>query len=346
MSDTLETINSWDKRAWAQVDALLEREGIRRDGNLDYTCGIFDDDRRLVATGSTFRNTLRCFAVDSARQGEGLLNEVVSHLTAREAERGLFHLFVYTKAKSVKFFKDLGFYEIARVEDTLSFLENRPRSFKNYCDGLAKSRRPGRSAAIVMNANPFTLGHRYLVERAARENDTVHLFVLSEDESLVPFDVRWKLVTRGVADLENVICHKSGPYIISAATFPSYFLRDEAAVIEGHARLDLALFGSIAPALGLSARYVGEEPTSQVTGLYNRVMAQELPKLGLSCVIVPRLETGGAAVSASTVRRLIHDGRMEEARELVPATTWEYLASPEAAPVLEAIRRAGEVVHY
>lgn len=346
MSDTLETIHSWDNAAWRQVDALLEQEGIRRDANLDYTCGLFDEDRRLAATGSAFGNTLRCFAVDKSRQGEGLLNQIVSHLMNYQAERGMFHLFVYTKVKSAKFFRDLGFYEIARVEGTLSFLENRPRGFQDYRANLAKSRREGRSAAIVMNANPFTLGHRHLVERAARENDTVHLFVLSEDASLVPFTVRWKLVTEGVADLPNVVCHRSGPYIISSATFPSYFLKDEEAVILGHARLDLELFGSIAQALDVTVRYVGEEPASQVTGLYNQVMSEELPKAGIQCVVVPRLEQGGGAVSASTVRKLIHDGQMEHIRPLVPESTWSYFTSPQAALVIQKIRESGQVVHY
>lgn len=346
MSDTLETIHSWNKRAWKQVDALLAREGIRRDANLDYTCGIFDGDGRLAATGSAFGNTLRCFAVDKDRQGEGLLNQIVSHLMDYQAQRGLFHLFVYTKLKSVKFFRDLGFYEIAQVEGTLSFLENRPSGFRDYCANLARSRREGKSAAIVMNANPFTLGHRHLVERAAAENDTVHLFVLSEDASLVPFAVRRRLVTEGTADLPNVICHESGPYIISAATFPSYFLKDGEAVILGHARLDLKLFGSIAQALGISVRYVGEEPASQVTGLYNQVMAEELPRAGVRCVVVPRLARGRAAVSASTVRALIHEGKLEDIRPLVPESTWNYFASAEAAPVIRAIQESGQVVHY
>lgn len=346
MSDTLEAINSWDKAAWRQVDALLEQEGISRDANLDYTCGIFDKDRRLTATGSVFGNTLRCFAVDKSRQGEGLLNQIVSHLMAYQAERGLFHLFVYTKVKSARFFRELGFYEIAQVEGTLSFLENRPHGFRDYCASLAKYRREGKSAAIVMNANPFTLGHRHLVERAAAENNTVHLFVLSEDASLVPFEVRWKLLTEGITGLPNVVCHQSGPYIISSATFPSYFLRDEEAVILGHARLDLKLFGFIAQALGVTVRYVGEEPASQVTGLYNQVMAQELPEAGIRCITVPRLEQSGAAVSASTVRRLIHDGQLEEIRPLVPECTWNYFNSIQAAPVIQAIRESGQVVHY
>lgn len=346
MSDTLEIIPSWDKTAWKQVDTLLQQEGIQRDANLDYTCGLFDEDHELAATGSFFGNTLRCFAVDRSRQGEGLLNQIISHLMETEANLGRFHLFVYTKTKSAKFFRDLGFSEIARVENTLSFLENRPHGFRDFCDKLAASRREGRSAAIVMNANPFTLGHRHLVEQAASEFDVVHLFVLSEDASLVPFSVRWKLVQDGTADLPNVVLHETGPYLISTATFPSYFLKEETAVIRGHAELDLTLFRSIAQALNLSARYVGEEPTSQVTGLYNCILKEKLPEMGLECRIVPRLAEDGKAISASTVRKLLHDGRLDEIRPMVPASTWAWFASEEAAPVLARIRSSRDVVHY
>ena len=346
MGDTLVSISPRDCRAWAQVDALLEREGIRRDANLDYTCGIVDGDGRLIATGSTFGSTLRCCAVDSSHRGEGLLSRIITHLLEHQAERGRHHLFVCTKCQSAGFFQDMGFHEIARVEGTLSFLENRRSGFASYCAELAQSRREGSSAVIVMNANPFTLGHRHLVERAAAENDWVHLFVLSGDAELIPFDVRWKLVREGVSDLKNVLCHPGGPYIISAATFPSYFLRDEEAVIRGHARLDLALFPPIAGALGASARYAGEEPRSLVTGIYNQIMARELPAAGIRCEIIPRLARNGAAISAGTVRQWIHDGRLADIRELVPAATWNYFNSPEAAPVIGAIRESESVIHY
>ncbi len=346
MSDSISAISPRDTRAWQQAQELLEREGVRRDRNLDYSCGIFDEDGRLVATGSCFGSSLRCFAVDSSRRGEGLLNQVVTHLMEVQASRGNFHLFVYTKCQSAPLFQDLGFTEIARVEGTLSFLENRRNGFRSYCRRLESFRREGKSAAIVMNANPFTLGHRHLVERAAAENDTVHLFILSEDASLVPFAVRRRLAAEGTADLKNVILHDSGPYMISSATFPSYFLPDGEAVILGHARLDLSLFGAIAGALGVTARFVGEEPSSLVTGLYNRVMEQELPRQGIACVVVPRKELGGAAISASTVRQLIHDGRLEEIRPLVPESTWAYFSSPEAESVRRAIRESGRVAHY
>ena len=197
-----------------------------------------------------------------------------------------------------------------------------------------------------MNANPFTLGHRYLAETAAAACDTLHLFLVSEDASLVPFSVRKELARAGTAHLDNVTLHDSGPYIISSATFPSYFLKDEAAVIDGHARLDLAVFVRIARALGITVRYVGEEPASQVTGIYNQVMASQLPRTGIDCVIVPRLAVSDEAVSASTVRRLIQQGRLEEIRPLVPESTYAYFTSPEAQPVIDRIRRAENVVHY
>ena len=123
--------------------------------------------------------------------------------------------------------------------------------------------------------------------------------------------------------------HDSGPYIISNATFPSYFLKDEAAVIDGHARLDLAVFTKIAAVLNITARYVGEEPTSQVTGLYNKIMCEQLPKAGIECIVVPRKEADGKAISASTVRQCLQSGDWETLKTLLPQTSLDYFRSPE-----------------
>ena len=345
MAVSLSRISPRDTRTQAQMDELLRQEGIRRDRNLDYSCGVFDDGE-LIATGSSFHNTLRCLAVSSAHRGEGLMNQVVSHLMERQVEQGNLHVFLYTKAKNDRIFKDLGFYEIARAEGELVFLENRRDGFARYLRALEKTKREGRSAAVVMNANPFTLGHRRLVETAAGENDFVHLFLLSEEAGPIPFAVRKKLVKEGVADLENVILHDSGPYIISSATFPSYFLRDEDAAILAHARLDLAVFQKIAGTLGLAGRYVGEEKSSHVTALYNQTMAAMLPQMGLEFHEIPRLAVDGRTVSASTVRQAIHDGELESARPLLPESTYRYFASQEAAAVNAAIRAMPDPRHY
>lgn len=347
MSDVLTTIYPSDKRSQNQVDALLQQEGIRRDKNLDYTCGIFDDDMNLIATGSCFGNTLRCLAVSKTRQGEGLLNQIVSHLIDFQAQRGNMHLFLYTKCQSAKFFSDLGFFEIARVDGKMVFMENRRNGFSDYCKRLKKpSDSREKISSIVMNANPFTLGHRHLVERASSESDCVHLFILSEDKGPIPFAVRRKLVMEGVADLDNVICHDSGPYIISSATFPSYFLPDDDTVITTHAALDLEVFGKIAVSLGITDRFVGDEPFSHVTALYNNAMEEHLPELGINCHKIPRFELNGVPVSASNVRQLIHDGKIDDIKPLVPDGTWNYFNSPEAETVINAIKSQQNVIHY
>ena len=348
MSDyTISKVYPSDKRANSQIEKLLLNEGIRRDKNLDYTCAVYDDDYNIIATGSCFGNTLRCMAVSHEHQGEGLMNEVVTHLVQYEYSRGVNQLFLYTKCNSAKFFGDLGFYEIVRIADQVVFMENRRTGFSDYLSELSKSKRNGKDvAALVLNANPFTLGHQYLVEKASGENDVLHVFIVSEDASLVPFEVRKKLVVAGTSHLHNIVYHDTGPYIISSATFPSYFQKDDEAVIESHANLDLEIFVKIAESLGINARYVGEEPKSLVTGIYNRIMSEKLPEHGIKCVIVPRKTEGGEVISASNVRQAIKEGRLDEIRGLVPESTYEFFASPEAESVIARIRGTANVIHY
>ncbi|MBQ7263184.1 MAG: hypothetical protein IJR14_05630, partial [Synergistaceae bacterium] len=179
---TISKVYPADKKMNEKVDSLLNDEGIRRDKNLDYTCAMFDENFKIIATGSCFGNTLRCMAVRREHQGEGLMNEIVTHLLQFQFLRGNFHLFLYTKCDSAKFFRDLGFYEIARIAGQVAFMENKRTGFQDYLRELERTKINAPSvASLVMNANPFTLGHQYLVERAAGENDVVHLFIVSED---------------------------------------------------------------------------------------------------------------------------------------------------------------------
>ncbi len=336
-----------DKRSNQLIDQLLLGEGIRRDKNLDYTCAMFDEDFNVVATGSCYGNTLRCLAVSSNHQGEGLMNQIMSHLTEYQFSQGNSHIFLYTKSTASKFFSDLGFYEIVRIEGKVVFMENKRRGFQDYLSRLGENKKEGKNvAAIVMNANPFTLGHLTLVEKAAAENDVVHLFIVSEDVSLIPFPVRKRLIMEGTAHLNNICYHDSGPYIISNATFPSYFQKDETSVIESHALLDLGIFIKISESLGINRRYVGEEPTSQVTAIYNEIMKERLPEAGIDCIIIPRKEAEGTVISASTVRKLIKEGDFSHLTALLPETTIRFFESPEAEPIIKKIKEAEQVIHY
>lgn len=348
---TISPIRPGDRRGLRQMDALLNQEGIQRDKNLDYSVGMFDENYEMIATGSCFGNTLRCLAVSSDHQGEGLLNQLITHLIEFQYERGNTSLFLYTKCTAARFFGDLGFYEIARVEGKVVFMENRRNGFSGYLNRLKTETAasvPEKAAvgAVIMNANPFTLGHQYLLEQAASRTDLLHVFIVSEDVSLVPLSVRERLVREGSAHLSNIVYHQTGPYMISNATFPSYFLKDSDTVIRSHAKLDIAVFVRIAQALGITRRFVGEEPFSQVTGIYNQVMKDELEANGITCTILPRKCHGGDAISASAVRQLLKEGRMDDLKLKVPACTWSFFTSPEAEPVLQKIRSASDIKHY
>lgn len=347
---SLRTVSREDRYLNRMVNALLDQEGIERDQNLDYTCALLDDEGFPIATGSCFQDTLRCFAVDKNHQGEGLLNQIMLHLIEYQLERGKTHLFLYTKLETAKFFADFGFHQIVHVSDRVVFMENRRNGFAGFLKKLEKespsSGTNEKIGAVILNANPFTLGHQYLVEQASKRCDLVHVFLVSEDASIVPFSVRKQLVKAGTSHLSNLVFHQTGSYLISSKTFPSYFLKEEAVVCESHAQLDAAIFSRIAKTLHISHRFVGEEPTSKVTGIYNHVMAEQLPREGICCDILPRKYIDREIISASTVRQMIQDGRLEDTKAFLPESTWSYFHSKQAEPVIRAIMQSQNVIHY
>ena len=351
MSYSIGKILPTDTASLAAIDQLLIDEGIRRDRHLDYTCAMFDDEMNIIATGSCYNNTLRCLTVSHEHQGEGLMNQIVTHLINIQMEQGNNHLFLYTKYCSAKFFSSLGFQEIVRIPNQIVFMENKRNGFQHYLTKLQSAvkkteRLSPKIAALVMNCNPFTLGHQYLIEKAAAENDVVHLFMLSEDCSFFPYEVRKKLIQAGIAHLSNVVLHDSDSYIISQATFPSYFQKDEDAVIQSHIAIDLQIFTRIAATLGIQRRYVGDEPFSHVTQIYNQAMQQKLPEHGIECIIVNRKTIDGQAISASSVRQAIQQQNWNLIKSLVPQSTFDFLMSDKATPIIKKIQQSKEVIHY
>ncbi len=203
--------------------------------------------------------------------------------------------------------------------------------------------------AIVANCNPLTLGHMHLIETAAAEVDVLHVFVLAAEQDFMPARDRLTLVREACAELPNVVVHSGGDYLLSPATFPTYFHKDQATGLKANCRLDVELFAQrVAPALGITRRFVGTEPTCAVTRQYNECVQEFLPKAGIEVVEVPRLEAqddpdgmkpaseaplaaqDGARscepISASTVRALTAQGNWQAIARLVPACTLEYLA--------------------
>lgn len=321
-TELLKTLSGRRRRAW---EGLMDQAGLRPSEPLDEVLLLWDGTC-LASAGARRGNVLQCIAVDPRYQGQDAAATVLTQLRQSAFSQGIEKLFLYTKPKNQPVFQSLFFYPVAATGDA-ALMESERDGIRRFLAGLSAPCRSGVIGAAVMNCNPFTLGHRYLIERAAAECDWVYVFVLSEEQGLFPAADRLRLAREGTADLQNVTVHPSGPYQISSATFPDYFLADRSRTEEIHCRLDLQIFlDYYAEAFHISRRYVGTEPLSPLTMAYNREMAAFLPPRGVAVQEISRRERDGAPISASTVRRLLGQNRPEALSSLVPPTTLRYLA--------------------
>ena len=309
------------KRLWQE---FLSRAGLEADEGLERTCLIWEGDE-IIATGSRQDNLLKCIAVDDLHQGEGLTGTLLTQLRQDAFQSGHSHLFLYTKPKNKYMFSSLFFYPIAQTRDVL-LMENKPDGTRSFLDTLPAEPVSGTVGAAVMNCNPFTKGHRYLIETAAAECDRLYVFVLSEDKSYFSAKDRMEMVKRGTADLSNVTVLPTGPYLISSATFPTYFLKERDQADRIQCMLDIQVFVKhFAPAFSITHRFVGSEPLSPLTGRYNEVLKENLPLYGITFEQIPRLERNGTPISASAVRAALNAGDLDTVRTLVPQTTFDHL---------------------
>ncbi len=342
-TERLREIQLFSPAQRAQLRSFMERQGIRLDGDVEYACGFFTEEDELVACGGYAGSILKGFAVAGEARGCNMLGRLVSAVVAHQALQGRTRLRVFTSPDKVPLFESSGFSLVACGAGA-ALLEN----FKGGVGRFAEEARqkaleqvPGASfssaGAVVVNCNPFTRGHRSLVERAAAQCSLLYVFVVEEDKSAFPFEVRIRLVREGLADLANVAVLPSGPYMISLATFPAYFIKEQARAGEVCTDLDAVLFARrIAPALGIRRRFAGTEPSCAVTGAYNRIMASVLPAHGIAFVEFPRLKVDGAPVSASAVRSLLAAAGPSAPgldRLLCPCVL-QWLSSAEAAGIL------------
>ncbi len=316
----------------AMLRNFLAHHALSCETDIDAAFGIFDEYDTLCGCGCAAKSLLKCFAVDESLRGQNALGALISRLVQDRFFKGYYDLRVITRAHNEPLFVACGFYPVVRT-DALVLLENRPDGPRRFAlPFLEKGDEHRTVGAIVMNANPFTLGHRALVEYAAAHCDVLHLFVVEEDRSLFPTDTRFRLAEEGTADLANVRVHLSGPYMISSATFPTYFLKDGESAAVLQSELDITLFTSaIAPVLHITRRFAGEEPLDPVTNIYNSAMARILPHYGIEFVTIPRLALGDQPISASRVRALMREGRYEEAKALVPEPTRRAIEAQEAS---------------
>lgn len=366
----IQTLNPTTPRQRQRIEAFLKRNGLRFD-DMHYYAAITDDDGEMIAGGGLKGNVIKCVAVDDAHKGEAIANTLISHLIAHANEEGHSNVKLFTKPKNRQLFESLSFRLLAEAPEAV-LMETGIGGINNMVEQLKKIREEGEvckennqeckkeektnlnittpqhlnpstpqplttttplRGVVVMNCNPFTLGHRYLIEQAAKQVERLFVMVVREDCSLFAYAERKAMVEQGVAHLKNVTVIDGSEYAISQATFPTYFLKrlDDAA--DTQMLLDLDLFRRhIAPALGATVRFVGTEPTDQLTRRYNQLMHEVLADVRETA----RLEKKGNAVSASRVRKAMEQGDMSTIRQLVPPTTLPYIIAHLATQALQA----------
>ena len=315
----------------AAAKDLVERNGLSFEAGYDELFGIHELGE-LVAVGARAGNILKMLVVDPSLQGGPLLGEIVTTLVSRGLDAGFDSLFIYTKPEYARTFESLNFTLLAS-QGQVALLEY-GKGLKNWLASKRSLIRPGVAGAVVMNCNPFTNGHLYLVQSAARQVDTLYLFVVREDRSLFPFDVRFRLVQEGVREIGNVILLDTSRYLVSGATFPTYFLKKDDPVARIQMELDITLFASrIAPFFGITRRFVGTEPNCPLTDSYNATMKRLLPVYGIELIEIERKQVSSGVISASRVRELIARDELALLADYVPASTLAFLASEAAEPI-------------
>ena len=298
--------------------SLLDSCGLRDEGDADIIALMTDDDR-LIACGALAGHTVKQLAVSSDAEGQGSMAAVLSALIAEAYASGISRLFLCTKPENLSMFRSMGFHAVIDTKDAV-LLENRKGGLESFLSSIPKY--DGVCGAVVCNCDPFTLGHRHLIEYAAEHCDNLYVFAVSEKGSMFSPEERLEMIRKGTADIKNCHVFESDLYLISRATFPAYFIRDESRADLVKSDLDIELFcRRIAPALNISIRFAGEEPFSPVTRAYNERMKELLPAHGIRFEEIPRL----AEISARKVRTLIEAGDLEQVREMVPESTYEVI---------------------
>ncbi len=311
---------------------------------VDLTMILYNLNNEIIGTGSVRKKTLKFVAVSTKFRETTAFAQIVTFLTNKILENYK-QCFVFTKPYTSRLFESIGFSHIATAEPLFSVLEFGYETIQNYQEYLKENKiktKTDQIASIVVNCNPYTIGHQYLIEKAAAENELVYLFVVSENLSVFPFELRWKMIKQGISHLNNVKMLSTGSYIVSGAIFPHYFLKQESTnlISEKQAEIDVKIFAKyIAPVLNIKRRYIGTENYCLTTSAYNNAMKEILPKKGVEVIEVKRISANNSDnfVSASKVRKAIKNNNLQSVIDFLPLVTRDFLLSDTSEKIKQKI---------
>lgn len=301
---------------------------------------VIRDKGKIIATGSASGNILKYFFVDCSYSGQGAIGVIYNSLLDYIIENGYSSYFVFTTPDNKMIFTSLGLNEVIST-NSVTLLEGGFYNYDNWLESIKVEvgEKQGKRGTIVVNCNPMTLGHKYLITKALEEVDDLLVFVVEEDASIFPFADRYNILVNEFKDKKRVKVLKGGPYIISKGTFPTYFIKRKDKMLEIYTELDGKIFGDkIGRDLEINIRFLGSEPLDIVTNTYNSSIKQILEENGVEVRIIPRIESGENPISASLVRKLLKDDKFEEAYKLLPESTIAFLKSKKGSAVINKIK--------
>lgn len=326
------------KSSRQRVERFLTENGLRLDDIDTYAVVSPIDSDEILAGGGIKGDLIKCLAVSEQLRGTGMMQRLISHLLSIAHSQGCDCVKVFTKPENRDIFESLGFTTLAEAPKAI-FMENGMSGIKAYVNKLRtlhSGKSPQTCGIIVMNANPFTLGHKALVEWAAAQVATLYVVAVKEDLSLFSSTERLEMMRNGCRHINNVVVCEGSDYAISAKTFPTYFLKKIDDATDTHITLDLDLLARhIAPALNATIRFVGSEPTDALTARYVELMKQILPQHGIEVRVMERITHGHQPVSASVVRQHLAHRHFNLAAQLVPQSTVPFLIAHLACNALE-----------
>lgn len=321
----------------AAVRGFLHTGGLDYEDGIQFSVNLLDETGSIIATGSRQENVFKCILVAQKCRGTGLTAKIITALYKDAADKGIYHLFLFTKPGNKIMFRQMGFFDVAETDDML-LMENKRDGIKRFVKSLGCPTKSNSIGAVVCNCNPFTKGHLYLIESAAEQCSLLHVFILSEDKSIFPADVRYALVKEGIAHIKNAVVHPTSDYLISSATFPEYFIRDKLCAKKISCRLDCTIFRDcFAKPMGIGKRFIGTEPYSKVTQMYNSQMKEFFKGSFLKIIEIERKIENGKPISASSVRCLLASGQLQEASQLLPQVTRQFLQTDRGKEIINGL---------
>ncbi len=317
----------------------LQKYGVEFD-NPERTA-VVRDDGKIVGTGSVDGKVMKYFFIEEEYKGQGILANLYNALLTYLLDNNTLEHYVFTIPSNDYIFKGIGLREVISTDRVILF-EGGFSSYGNWINSIKNKLNPNAATrgAVVANCNPMTKGHKHLIEYAKEKVDELIVFIVEENRSAFTTQERYSIVKDEFKDDDKVVVVLGGAYIISQATFPTYFIKKVDETTDIYTELDATIFAKkIAKDLDIDIRFVGDEPIDLLTAKYNENLRKSSEKNNLLLEKIDRIKDNGDYISASNVRRLISQGRVEETFPILADSTKRFLESEEGIKRIEQIQR-------